>query len=584
MDPFRLPPGQPPPAYGPPGHPPRGYPPGYPLHYGTGGDDPGWVADGQPRRTSALTLALLLGGAFVALFFFGVIFLSSAAAPRSSTRSSSSGAPPGFFFLFIGAVMLLQIGLQTWGWFARTYTVLATELVVDEGILTRHHRVLPYSRVQQIDLHRPLLAQALGLAEVRVDTAGVAGATSVKLRYIELRRAEAIRAYVLARREALRHEAAREAAARQAAAAPPPGAVAPAGTMPYAGAPPYPGLVPHPTELLRLGPGRLLLAAFTHHLVLLSVPVLAVGALWIYAIVEVASAAGNSRSSTTGVAVGFAFGVPMLFLFALFAFVSAANALITQYGWTLTAEGDDLHLRFGLFDVRNLTVPRARVQQVSVVDNPVRRALGVVSLTLHTATMVGAVEGMQGGRNQAVTKFEIPLLDRRTLDRFLIDLLGDDEWVLPPLEPRPPVARRRAMTRRTAVLLVVLGVPAVLLYPTGLALLPLAGLGVWWGAEAHRRAGLGVTDRVVALSKGVLHHRIDLVPVDRIQGCRTDAQPLQRLSGVTTLAIDVAGAAAAPDLYDVGVDRARALRRELPRRGVVQARAGRPVRHVRDVP
>ena len=64
---------------------------------------------------------------------------------------------------------------------------------------------------------------------------------------------------------------------------------------------------------------------------------------------------------------------------------------------------------------------------------------------------------------------------------------------------------------------------------------------------------------------GVLHHRLDLVPVDRVQSGRTTQSIFQRRVGLATVLLDVAGTRQAPDLWDLDLDTAAALRRDVPR-------------------
>jgi hypothetical protein len=101
--------------------------------------------------------------------------------------------------------MVLAGAAQVLRWYSTTYTVLPTELVVDEGILSREHRVLPYARVQQADTHQNLLGQILGLTELRVDSAGSSGSTQIKLRLLDASTASALRDYELRRRADLQH-------------------------------------------------------------------------------------------------------------------------------------------------------------------------------------------------------------------------------------------------------------------------------------------------------------------------------------------------------------------------------------------
>src|SRR5215207_2085679 len=48
------------------------------------------------------------------------------------------------------------------GWWRRTFTFEDDRIVVEEGILERTQRVVPYDRIQQVDLHSDLRARLLG--------------------------------------------------------------------------------------------------------------------------------------------------------------------------------------------------------------------------------------------------------------------------------------------------------------------------------------------------------------------------------------------------------------------------------------
>ena len=101
-------------------------------------------------------------------------------------------------------VLQLWIGLgfvlfRLAGWWFRTYTVTERELLLDEGILQKRHRVVPFSRIQQ----GPAAASSSwrgssGSRWVQVETAGDAGSTAVVLRFLQPPRGEALRDHLLA--------------------------------------------------------------------------------------------------------------------------------------------------------------------------------------------------------------------------------------------------------------------------------------------------------------------------------------------------------------------------------------------------
>jgi putative membrane protein len=508
--------------------------------------------DGTARRTSTVTVA------FHAVYgAIGVLMLLPEELLSSRTGGSTAEEPGGWNQLVVfGAILVVSQLYAVAGWATTTYAVGADRLVVDSGILTRHRRVLPYGRVQQVDIGQRLLQRLVGYATVKVSTAGESDAASVQLGLLDLALADLIRTYILEQRERL-----------QAAAVPPPFGAEPgdpATSLP----PPAP-----PAVLVRIETGQLVLAALTRHAALVLVPAVAV-VVPLLAAAALAPAGTAWTEAATSIVVITAIGAGLMFV------VLTVNFVLGYHGYTLTRRGDDLHLHSGLTQVSDATLPRRRVQVVTVLDNPLWRWLGLVALELRSAAPVTG----GGDRDKVSTSSSIPVLDRAELDAVLASAMGP-EWVVPPLAPRPPAARRRGITRRTVPLAAVLLPMAVLAPPWSLLVPSLAVAGVWWGREAHRRAGFaevatpGDGPGMVAVAHGVLVHRIDLVPVARIQSCTVSESPLQRRASLRTVRLNVAGARPDPELYDL--DGAQAMRWlvELPRRSA--ARGGGPGREAR---
>lgn len=54
------------------------------------------------------------------------------------------------------------------------YALTPRELLIESGVLTHRRRSIPIDRIQNIQIERTLLARLLGLARVRIETAGSA--------------------------------------------------------------------------------------------------------------------------------------------------------------------------------------------------------------------------------------------------------------------------------------------------------------------------------------------------------------------------------------------------------------------------
>ncbi|MHB8311805.1 MAG: PH domain-containing protein [Candidatus Dormibacteria bacterium] len=109
----------------------------------------------------------------------------------SRPRSANSGD------LFDLAVVVVAAVGGLVSWLVTRWRVEEGTLHVETGLLRRRTTRLPLSRVQSVDIVRPGLARVLGLAEVRVRTAG-AHDGDARLAYVASEQADAIRAHLLA--------------------------------------------------------------------------------------------------------------------------------------------------------------------------------------------------------------------------------------------------------------------------------------------------------------------------------------------------------------------------------------------------
>ena len=469
-------------------------------------------------RTSPLTIALEVIG----LAFFGVTI------GLNMLAGGQAVDVPG---LVIGFVFTLQ---RTAGWWFRTYTVTDTSVTVDEGILQRRHRVVPFSRIQQVELRQQLTSRLFGIVAVNVETAGDAGATAITLHSLDVPTAEALRDHLLAEQRRVR--------AGQPAGEHSEGAH-------WGGA--Y--RAPTRTPLLRLSAGRLLLAGLTSSGVVATAVVAVPAGALVGLVVEGPAALGAFLAVVVGIT-------------ALVAVFGAIGSLLGSWGFDLTASDEDLHVTHGLLDRRQHTMPRHRLQHARVSDNPLCRALGFATVQLFSAATPGR-------RDQQQTAIVIPFVRRDAVGELLVRCMGSERFRPPVLEPRSPIARRRAIVRRTALTIAVAVPVVLLLLPAGAVLAPLALLGLPWGALAHRRAGSSLDGDVLAVASGTLLHHLELVPTERIQSRRTTRSPFPRRLGLATLRLDVAGPrrAGAPGLGDLAVERATFAQHTVPPRHRIPA-------------
>nr|MDP9497419.1 PH domain-containing protein [Actinomycetota bacterium] len=237
------------------------------------------------------------------------------------------------------AVALPVTLLLGWlSWRATRYRVTDAELQVDSGVLQRRNRRVPLARLQSVDVVRPLLARALGLAELRLEVVG-GGSTEAPLAYLPEADAQRLRLQLLALAAGERAEA----------------------SAPDAAEPPEQLLVQVPTQALVVS-------------VLLGAPVVVLGVL----VLAVVGLLLVEPQLVPGLVVGL---VPLV----LGTGGMVVRRLLAEYGFTVAESADGLRLRHGLLETRAQTIPPGRVQTVRITEPLLWRRRGWVRVEVDVA-------------------------------------------------------------------------------------------------------------------------------------------------------------------------------------------------------
>jgi putative membrane protein len=450
-----------------------------------------------------------------------------------------------WWLLVLGALVLLA--WSTLEWLRRTYALEGGALRLEEGVLARKLRAVPFDRIQQVDLVRKPLHRLLGVATLRVETAGGGSAAEVDLDVVTLAEARALRASLLQAKAQVAGAPGRAVADRPGGE--PGGATGPGGAIGGEVAAP-----PAERVLVRLRLGQVMLAGITGSRAAAALVVL--GPLsqaddwfpglsdWLFRRFDPEAVAPTTPAAFLAVAV-----LALIVWLGL----AAASSVVTDYGFTLARVGDDLVVRRGLLERREAVLPLSRLQVVRIEESLLRRLLGLASIRIQSA-------GRTGGSDQTASRLAIPVLQRTEVNRLLGELLPGAAPVLRLLAP-PPAARRRAVTRsilRTVVVVAVVAVPVALLTSPGTAavsagvvlVVAVLALAVAAGLAAYRHLGHAAGNGFLYARVGVAIRVTTVVPVAKAQSGSVRSSPFQRRSGLATLHVDIAGGGPAPRVFD----------------------------------
>ncbi|HEV2766723.1 MAG TPA: PH domain-containing protein [Acidimicrobiales bacterium] len=416
----------------------------------------------------------------------------------------------GAWVLAVGVALVLAV--RVLAWWRRTYVLDGGVLRVESGILVRNQQLVPCERIQQVNLVRKLRHRSLGVAVLTVETA-VGGGAGLRLEALAASEADRLRRRLLA------------AKSRATGTVPAPATALAAAVE---ASQPEPA-VPAEQVVVRLTHRQLAVAGLTGAQLLV---VFVFAATVLQFVDDLAWRPLRQLDPSALQVVGPAFFVVAAAGFvAVWLGTAAAAAIVADSGYTLSLMGDELHVRRGLLDRKEATLPLARVQAVRVAVSLPRRLLGLVSVRIDSAG---------GGAEAEDSRVGVPVLPAAHLDRVLARVVPGIR-PLPPLRRPPRAALRRAVVRRVGPAAALAVVVALAVPPWGaLALLavPAAALA---GVASYRGLGHALDEGVLIARSGAFIRHTVVVPLGRAQSGRVQSTPLQRRAGLATLLVDLAG-------------------------------------------
>lgn len=402
------------------------------------------------------------------------------------------------------------------GWLTFTYQVLPDQVVIARGLLNRSRRSIPAERIQDVSITRGPLSRLLGLAEVRIETAG-GEADEGTLASVSLAEARRLRE-VLRRRS----PAATEMATGEEEAV-----------------------------LFRLGAGRLLFSGLFKFSLLWIAAIFGLlqygaemtGYDWEWWMGRLRDVEGEVRTRAD----------PQLGLSVLGAAVTlglltgVGRTVLRNFGFTLTQDERRFRVRRGLLTRSEVAVAKRQIQLGLIERPPVSGRLGWRAFRVQTLGGGGEASGMQDLLPFARQREVAPVVALAGLPAFQAELLKA-------VSPRHAVGGLIGFVLVPAALILA----ASLFVGPAIFLLPLTAVGLAVALLRPTRHRYASTADGVQVRRGVLGRRDWTVPHGAIQTLIVRQGPLQRRLGLATVRIDTAagGAAGGPHVHDLETARA----------------------------
>jgi putative membrane protein len=228
---------------------------------------------------------------------------------------------------------------------------------------------------------------------------------------------------------------------------------------------------------------------------------------------------------------------------AILRLFSVAWYILRFHGYTLERRGEELRLHCGLFSRVSATIPRRRIQLISIQRTILGKALGIAAIRIETA-------GGSGSESEDATStisrhWFIPVLNEVDVPRIMGELRPGMAWDEKAISWMPPSVKAARRMRRFALWIAVI-ISAVAWWQWSwlglLAGIALAIFVVWYASKKAAVMRYARGDFGIAYRSGLFTKKCSLTFLEKIQSVWIDHSPFDRRWGMATLCIDTAGA------------------------------------------
>jgi putative membrane protein len=450
--------------------------------------------------------------------------------------------------IFAGLFFFPSIFSSIFRYFTLRYHIHRGQLIVVQGLLFRSIRTVPVARIQNIDLVQNVLHRLFNVAEVRIETAS-GKEPEATLRVLSLAQVEALRNEIFAEispayqdeigmpaHAVAPHRSARYPQAGQEYAA--------ESTRETSASHSYTSRTANEETLVAIPVSWLVRAGLASDRGMVLVGI-ALGLMYQFELFERVNlrALGNllpQDFDRTTIAVASAF--ILLALFILLRIFGVAWYLLRFFDFRLRMRGNDLQISCGLLTKVSASVPRNRVQLISIQRNWMMRAMGLSSIRIETA---GSATNHEDASQTVSRRWFLPVISDQLLPKILQSLrpglsYTPDAYDWIHLSPRAFVRRLRV----GIVISAVIGITGYYFYPPWGGLVAVVAIG-FLALQAHfavRWTRYVRWEEGVIFETGCLNRKTTFTFFEKLQAIRLEQSPFDRRWKMAQLTIDTAGA------------------------------------------
>ena len=444
--------------------------------------------------------------------------------------------------LIISALIFVPAFLASvFRYFTFRYSIQDDKLVVTQGLIFRNARTVPVSRIQNIDFVQNPLQRILKVAEVKVETAS-GTKPEATLRVLSLAKMEELRTAVFG--SATKRETQSPDSLFQSS---PSDSLATALATGAEHESVVDGENVDAATLLQIPVTWLFQAGLASNRGLIMVGVL-FGAYYQFGgerrpelnirwfnqfVPDEASTAFIAASVIAGLIVAL----------VLLRLLGIGWFILRFFGYKLARRGDDLRISCGLLTKVSATIPRQRIQFISIHRNMIMRMMGLASIRIETAG--GAGKEGEDATETVSKRWFVPVIPEKQVPELLSAIRPDLDWNESSLDFKPLAVGAVTRLSRLAIgqSILLAGVGQAITRPWGWAIGVVAiPFLLVWAVKKSQAMRYARTDNGVVYCSGVFNRKTSITFFEKIQTLRVDQSPFDRRWKMAQLSVDTAAA------------------------------------------
>lgn len=402
-----------------------------------------------------------------------------------------------YFLLFISIFLVFIIISSILSWLRFTYRIEENELRIEQGVFIRKKRYISLNRIHKIDLTADIVHRIFKLVKVQIDTASSGGGAEVSLSAIKAE--DGIRL-----RKALKRQETESADEEKKAPT-------------------------FPTEKITWQ--RLFIAGTTSGSIGIILAAVMAG---FSQIEELIPQNMYNTAYSWVIAQGFVILIVLIIMILFLLWLFGIAGTMIKYGnFTIEKRENELFIKRGLLETKELTIPFDRIQAIGIEQSPIRQPIKFVRIYAVVA----------GGSFDKMEPFPVlfPLIHESETEQFLNKFLpeyGQLETDFIPLSKRG----LKFYLFNASILFILAFLPAVYFFPSFSwipLLLILISLGFGW--LQHKDGGYAIEGKKIAIRRRTVSKVTVRTYHRRIQSLEKKQHKLQAYQKLATLELSLIG-------------------------------------------